>query len=90
MVDFNKKLDFHIDPAKHIVVLQIAGLGDFTMATPTIKAIREHYPENPIDLFVAERTLSLAEYFNKHCLPSPVDVLLFKPMAISFQEIYQT
>ena len=78
MVDFNKKLDFHIDPAKHIVVLQIAGLGDFTMATPTIRAIREHYPENPIDLFVAERTLSLAEDFNKHCLPSPVDVLPFK------------
>src|SRR5690349_16818027 len=35
-----------------ILVISFAGIGDSLLATPMIRALRNHYPEGTIDVFV--------------------------------------
>lgn len=60
-----------------IVILEIGGLGDFIMATPTIKIVRDYFPKNPIILFVAERSLPLAKSFSDFELNSSLIIYPF-------------
>lgn len=70
-------MNFRIQPDNMIVILEIGGLGDFIMATPTLRKIRETIPDNPVTLFVAERTVPLAEDFSRNILTKPINILPF-------------
>ena len=61
-----------------IIVLEIGGLGDFIMATPTLKAIRKYYPCNPIMLLVAERSIQLATDFSEMVIDNPIKIIPFR------------
>jgi len=70
-------MEFKIRQKELIVVLEIGGLGDFVMATPALISLRKHFPHNPISLFVAQRSVTLAEDFSRNILENPCDVISF-------------
>src|SRR5690606_19767638 len=48
-------------PAPHIAVLFYDAIGDFVVATPLLRGLREKYPGCTIDYFGGERTRQLEE-----------------------------
>jgi heptosyltransferase-2 len=70
-------MELNIGQKELIVVLEIGGLGDFIMATPTLKSLRKHFPHNPITLFVAQRSVTLAEDFSRNIPESPFTIIPF-------------
>ncbi len=70
-------MNYRIQPDNMIVILEIGGLGDFIMATPTLRKIRETFPDNPITLFVAGRTVPLAEDFSRNIFTKPINIRTF-------------
>ncbi len=52
-----------------ILIIALAGIGDLVMATPTIKAVRNKYPESEIDLLVfpygGKEVLEGSKYINE-------------------------
>jgi ADP-heptose:LPS heptosyltransferase len=48
------------------------------MATPALKSLRKRFPHNPISLFVAQRSASLAKDFSRNILENPCDVVSFR------------
>ena len=77
MISKVDKMEFNIPQHKALVILEIGGLGDFIMATPTLKALRKRYPQNPFYLFVAKRTIPLATDFSENVLQHKVQVIPF-------------
>jgi len=71
-------MKLNIGQKELIVVLEIGGLGDFIMATPTLKSLRQRFPHNPIVIFVAQRTVTLAKDFSQNILENPFDVISFR------------
>lgn len=71
-------MEFNISQNESIVVLEIGGLGDFIMATPALKSLRRGFPHNPITLFVAQRSVSLAKDFSQNILENPFDIISFR------------
>ncbi len=59
-------------------MLEIGGLGDFIMATPTLKSLRKRFPHNPVSLFVAQRSVTLAEDFSRNILENPFSIIPFR------------
>ncbi|MFC1674582.1 glycosyltransferase family 9 protein [Candidatus Omnitrophota bacterium] len=49
------------DKIDKILLVQLAGIGDLVMATPAIKAIRQHFPEAQIALLTSARAKGLLE-----------------------------
>lgn len=47
------------EPINSILLIQLAGMGDLVMATPTIRAIREKFPDAYIVLLTTERAKDL-------------------------------
>lgn len=70
--------NLQISAHESIVILEIGGLGDFIMATPTLRKIRERYSVSDIRLFVAERTVPLAETFSQNILSKPFTIVPFR------------
>ncbi|MDQ6660873.1 MAG: glycosyl transferase, partial [Chloroflexota bacterium] len=48
-----------LPPNAHILVIKMAGIGDLLLATPTLRALRETYPEARIDLLVTPDSAGL-------------------------------
>ena len=70
-------MEFNLGQKELIVILEIGGLGDFVMATPALKSLRKRFPHNPISLFVAQRSVTLAEDFSRNILENPCNVISF-------------
>lgn len=50
-------------PAKHILVINLGGIGDFLLSTPGLRALRKLYPDARIDFLGVPRTCDFARQF---------------------------
>src|SRR5207245_1936176 len=72
-----------LGPRPHVAVLFCDHIGDFVVATPLMRGLRERYPDLVLDYFGGERTRELEEASRlidaRYSLFGPADALATLP-----------